>query len=143
MKDEKGVAMVIALIILLVLTLIGFSSVSTTIFESNISGNERTGTDAFYVAEAGLQVGFNQLPNTAAIPVTTLGEASYWSGSVKDKGTPKALTGGGLYLKPGYDQNYSFRVYGINTSGESFRAMKEVDSKVSYGPFTAGTSYNN
>lgn len=142
MKDEKGIAMVVALLILLVLTLIGFSSINTSIFESSISGNERVSTDAFYAAEAGLHVGFNQLPNTAAFS-QTLGDASYWSGSMRDKGSPKALTGGGLYLKPGYDQNYSFRVFGVNTSGDSFGSVKEVDSKISYGPFTAGTSYNN
>jgi type II secretory pathway pseudopilin PulG len=143
MKDEKGIAMVVALVILLVLTLIGFSSISTSTFESSISGNERTGTDAFYAAEAGLQRGFNQLPVTTAIPVTALGDTSYWSGSVKDKTSPKPLTAGGLFQKSGYDVAFSFRIYGINASGDSFGAMKEVDSKVCYGPFSSGTSYNN
>jgi Tfp pilus assembly protein PilX len=142
-KDERGIAMVVALVILLVLTLIGFSSINTSTFESSISGNERTGTDAFYAAEAGLQVGFNQLPDITAVPVTALGDASYWSGSIKDKAAPKDLTAGGLYQKPGFDVSFSFRIYGVTTSGESFGAKKEVDSKASYGPFSAGTSYNN
>lgn len=142
-KDERGVAMVVALVVLLVLTLIGFSSINTTTFESNISGNERSGTDAFYAAEAGLQVGFNQLPNTAAIAATALGDASYWSGTTKDKAAPKALTAGGLYKKEGYDVSFSFRTYGVNAAGDSGGAVKEVDSKVSYGPFSSGTSYNN
>ena len=142
-RDEKGIAMVVALVILLVLTLIGFSSINTTTFESNIAGNERSGTDAFYAAEAGLQVGLNQIPSVAPISVTALKDASYWSGSIKDKSSPKSLVAGKSFPYPGYDQSFSFRIYGVTTSGQSFGAMKEVDSKVSYGPFSAGTSYNN
>jgi Tfp pilus assembly protein PilX len=48
---------------LLVLTLIGISSINTTTFETSISGNERMGTDAFYAAEAGIQVAINQVPD--------------------------------------------------------------------------------
>jgi hypothetical protein len=136
-------AMVVALVILLVLTLIGFSSISTTTFESNIAGNERLGADAFYAAEGCLQMGFNRLPDTTAFNVSALGDASCWSGSIKDKASPKPLTAGGLFKNPGYDQSYSFRVYGVDASGDSFGSLKEVESKVRYGPFSSGTSYNN
>ena len=74
---QDGVALVIALLMLLILTLIGISSITTTTFESSISGNERVKTDAFYAAEAGIQVGLNQLPdNTQAIAKTKLKEDS-------------------------------------------------------------------
>jgi Tfp pilus assembly protein PilX len=142
-RDEKGIAMVVALVILLVLTLIGFSSINTTTFESNIAGNERFGANAFYAAEGCLQMGFNRLPDVAAFNVSTLGDASCWSGSIKDKASPKPLTAGGLFKNQGYDQSYSFRVYGVNASAESSGSVKEVDSKVRYGPFSSGTSYNN
>jgi hypothetical protein len=130
-------------VILLVLTLIGFSAINTTTFESNIAGNERLGTDAFYAAEGCLQMGYNQLPDTAAFSESALGDASCWSGSIKDQSSPKPLVAGKLYPLEGFDQDYSFRVYGVKASGESFGAKKEIDSKVSYGPFSSGTSYNN
>jgi Tfp pilus assembly protein PilX len=37
-EDQKGVALIVALIILLVLTLIGMSAISSTFFETKISG---------------------------------------------------------------------------------------------------------
>ncbi len=142
-RDEKGIAMVVALIILLVLTLIGFSSINTSTFESNIAGNERLGTEAFYAAEGCLQIGFNQLPDTKAFSKSALGDASCWSGSIKDKSSPKPLPAGKIYQPPGSDERFSCRIYSVNTSAESFGAKKEIDSKVAYGPFSAGTSYNN
>ena len=53
--DEKGIAFVIALIMLLVLTLIGISSVSMTTYEANIAGNERVYNLAFYAADGGVE----------------------------------------------------------------------------------------
>jgi hypothetical protein len=141
--DEKGIAMVVALIILLVLTLIGFSSINTSTFESNIAGNERLGTEAFYAAEGCLQIAFNQLPDTKAFSESALGDASCWSGSIKDKSSPKPLVAGKIYHTPGNDERFSSRIYRVNASAESFGAVKEIESKVAHGPFSAGTSYNN
>jgi len=54
LKNQKGVSLVIALIILLVLTLIGISAISTTTYETNIAGNERLYNRAFYTSDAGV-----------------------------------------------------------------------------------------
>ena len=104
LREEKGVALVIALLMMLVLTLIGISSIGTTNFETNISGNERVRTDAFYAAEAGIQVAINQVPdNTNPIPKTKIKEDSYyWSGGAKDEGSPKSLMSLGLHPKAGF-----------------------------------------
>jgi hypothetical protein len=143
LRNENGVALVIALIMLLILTFIGISAISTTTFETNIAGNERVGTDAFYASEAIFQVGLNQLPDTKPMPRTKIGEDSYgWSGSPKDRGSPKELAPLGLYTKSGYDSSWAFTRYQINATGESFLATKEVEAQVSYGPFSAGTQYN-
>ncbi len=52
--NQKGVSLVIALMILLVLTLIGISAISTTNFETNIAGNERLYNRAFYTSDSGI-----------------------------------------------------------------------------------------
>jgi len=141
--DQKGVALIVALIMLLVLTLIGTSSISSTFFESKISGNERVGTKAFYAANAGIQVGLNQLPDTKLIPVTTIGtDSSCWSGSLTDKSFPKELKNLGPTFKPGYESVWGFNRYQVNASGESFKAMKEIEVQTRYGPFKGGTEYN-
>ena len=142
LRNKNGVALVIALIMLLILTFIGISAISTTTFETNITGNERVGTDAFYASEAIFQIGLNQLPDTKPMPRTKIGEVSYgWSGSPKDKDSPKSLTPFGSSPKAGYDSSWAFNRYQINATGESFGALKEVEAQVSYGPFPAGTQY--
>ena len=148
LDSEKGVALVVALIMLLILTFIGISAISTTTYEANITGNERVGTVAFYASEAIFQVGLRQLDapdsgdKTKPIPRTKIGADSYgWSGSPKDKGSPKNLVSFGLYPKPGYDSSWAFNRYQINATGESLGTMKEVEAQVSYGPLPAGTQY--
>ena len=143
LRNKNGVALVIALIILLLLTFVGISAISTTTFETNIAGNERVGTDAFYASEAIFQVGLNQLPDTKPMPRTKIGEDSYgWSGSPENKGSPRELASKGLYNRGGYDSSWEFKRYQINATGQSFSATKEVEAQVSYGPFSAGTQYN-
>ena len=143
-KNQEGVALVIALIILLVLTLIGISSISTTVYEASISGNERVGTAAFYASDAGIQHGVNKLPDTSPIPSTALGsESYYWSGSPGDKNSPTSSMALGKHLRAGFDTNWEFKRFQINASGESYSAIKEIEVQVSYGPTGAGTTYNN
>jgi len=140
--NERGTVFVIALLMLLLLTLIAISSLSTTTFEANISGNERVGTDAFYVSEAGVQVAISKVPDTAPIPKTLLKDDSYyWSGGPNDKESPKSFDNLGLYHMAGYDSSWSFKRFRANTSGESFGAVKEVEVQISYGPFGHGTTY--
>lgn len=50
-KDQSGTALVIALIMIVVLTLIGLASTFSSTFEISLSGNKRLSTDAFYNAE--------------------------------------------------------------------------------------------
>jgi len=152
LKNKNGVALVIALIMLLILTFIGISAISTTTFETNITGNERVGTDAFYASEAIFQVALKQLDDPDFTRKTKpidfrkqtggqIGENSYgWTGSPKDK-DPKNLLSFGSYPKAGYDSSWAFNRYQINATGESFGAMKEVEAQVSYGPFPVGTQY--
>ena len=55
LDNQSGAALVIALIMIIVLTLIGLASTFTSIFEIKLSGNKRGSTDAFYTADGGAQ----------------------------------------------------------------------------------------
>jgi len=55
-KDQSGVALVLALVMIVILTLIGLASTYTSNFELKLSGNKRGTTDAFYAADSGVQV---------------------------------------------------------------------------------------
>ena len=54
LKTQSGAALVVALIMLVVITLIALASSYTSIFEIKISGNKRGATNAFYAADAGV-----------------------------------------------------------------------------------------
>ena len=56
LHDQSGTVLVIALLIMIVLTLIGLAAFSTGTLELMLSGNKRGSTDAFYAADAGIQV---------------------------------------------------------------------------------------
>jgi hypothetical protein len=62
-KDQSGVALVIALTMIVVLTLIGLASTYTSTFEVKLSGNKRGTTDAFYAADSGVQIVVTNIRN--------------------------------------------------------------------------------
>jgi len=55
MNDQKGVAFVVALIMLLVLTFVGFAAINLTSYESRIAGNERVYNNAFYASDGAVE----------------------------------------------------------------------------------------
>lgn len=100
LQDCKGVSLVIALIILLVLTLLGISAISTTTFETNIAGNERLYNRAFCTADAGVDYFGSTASSLIALPTSTgvvnlsLGGDGdnfvvNWARSLTDLGPPK------------------------------------------------------
>jgi len=56
-RNEEGVVLVLCLITLVVLTLIGIATTTTSRLEVEISGNDKTAKEAFYAAEMALTVG--------------------------------------------------------------------------------------
>jgi Tfp pilus assembly protein PilX len=140
-RDQRGVALVIALVLLLVLTLLGISSMSSTFFETKISGDERFGNAAFYASRGGVEVGIRRLPNVAAYSGSTGSDQAYRSGRMIDA-TPKPSVDLGPMVRPGFETTWEFRRFQVNAVGESFAATRETEVQVSYGPSPAGTQYN-
>ena len=62
-RNESGVALVMALLMMVVLTLIGLASTYTSTFEIKLSGNKRGSTNAFYSADSGVQVVVSNIEN--------------------------------------------------------------------------------
>ena len=58
---EKGNAMVIALLVLMVMTSVGVAYVAVTKSEKQIAGNSMTATQAMYAAEAGIAEGLHRM----------------------------------------------------------------------------------
>ncbi len=55
-KDEKGAALLTAVMLLVILTIIGMASVNTTLFEQDIAHNESCYRQGFYKADGGISV---------------------------------------------------------------------------------------
>ena len=74
LKEQSGAALVIALIMMVVLTLIGVASTFTSIFETKLSGIKRESTAAYYAADAAAQAVFNNnanfQPQPSDVPIT-------------------------------------------------------------------------
>lgn len=123
LKKQSGTALVIALIMMVVITLIALASSYTSIFEIGISGNKRGKTNAFFVADGcinglassaatfNLDSDFVLLPsNTASVysnPTTSCGSGSI-TAFLNQTGAPR---GGGW----GGGTNYAY--YAINCTG--------------------------
>ena len=56
LKNESGTALVIALIMIIVMTLIVLASSFTSMFEIKLAGTKRGSTSAFFAADSGVQV---------------------------------------------------------------------------------------
>lgn len=74
LKEQSGAALVIALMMMVVLTLIGLASTLTSIFEAKLSGIKRESTAAYYATDAAAQAVFNNdanfQPNPSDVPIT-------------------------------------------------------------------------
>jgi len=68
LKDESGVALVTGLVILVLLTAIGTYAINMTEIDQSLSANLKTSKQAFYVADAGIEWGRQQVRASTAIP---------------------------------------------------------------------------
>jgi PilX N-terminal len=134
LQNEKGVILVIALLLLLVLTFIGISSINTTSFDNIISGNERLSNAAFYASEAGIGVGITRIPLADPIPNTEIGDDTFYSANINYLGQ---------VIRPGMDSGWVYRRYQVMATGVSMGATKQVEVQVRYGPVPSGPGYNN
>lgn len=130
--NQHGIALLVALMVLFVLTLIGISAITTTTFENKISGNERVGNNAFYAAEAGIEVGFNRLPAVLSFS-GSVGDANYQSGTLSDA-TPQPLLYLGKTVLPEGEsiESNEAELFQINATGTYLGARKGAEAHVRY-----------
>ncbi|MFQ5881712.1 MAG: pilus assembly PilX N-terminal domain-containing protein [Candidatus Methylomirabilales bacterium] len=74
LRDEKGTALVLALMVIAVLSLLGTTMLTMSLTETNISLNERDVLQAFFHAEAGVEEAKMRLSPTAATGQITVGK---------------------------------------------------------------------
>lgn len=78
-RSQKGVILVVSLVILLVVTLIATTNMETSILEERMAGNIQDYNVAFQAAEASMEVAENWLSNQVVLPTTsTDGSTTVW-----------------------------------------------------------------
>jgi len=101
LKDQSGAALVIALIIMVVLTVIALASSFTSIFEIKLSGNKRGMTDAFYTADGGVQAVLPNIANFNASTYTLIADSSTLPQSLLSESIDSNFSASTLSLPPG------------------------------------------
>ena len=135
--NERGSALVITLMLLLILTAIGIYAVSISTTEMTIALHSRVGTATLNSAESGASYGIDQVPNvfTTAYSAALADLSSY---SVTSRAT------GTMTLKPGFGSNFRFADFEVTSQGQApsqFVATRAVQIVVNYGPVPVGTMY--
>lgn len=88
MTGNRGSALVISLIILLVMTLIGITSMNTSIMEERMAGNMHNRNLAFQAAESALRKGEAWIAAQTTLPdVSTDGSSGIWDVAAADPDT--------------------------------------------------------
>jgi len=141
---QHGAALVIAILILLVLTVIGIYAVSTSIFETKISGFEREFKEAFYTADSGNPTGIVLIKTIIKELPATLSELPEpWNdsdvideclfsntGDCADPKYPEIFTDGRDTDEPGVDPDIDSAEDGITLPDGNLGLPSRVQLKV-------------
>lgn len=65
---QNGAILVVGLVLLLILTMLGISTMSTASLELNMAGNDQFSENAFQLAESGIDVTLQQINNGGGVP---------------------------------------------------------------------------
>ena len=145
LADQRGSALVITMLLLIILTAIGIYAVSISTTEMGISLNSRLGAVTRYVAESGAFFGIEQIPVTFSAGGGEVTQTLTVGTNMSASYTVSSAVVGPLSIEPGYGVNYRFTNFSVTSSVSTpptgFTAGSRVDASVSYGPIPSGTGY--
>jgi hypothetical protein len=135
LRGEEGSALVIAMVLLVILTIIGIYAIQISTSEFGMATLTKMGKISMDAAEAGAYAGIDALP-----VMTVVTGASLPNGATYD------YTASSIGSEPmtGFDTNWAqavFNVRGVGHPPSVWTGQKMVDAGVAYGPVPAGTGY--
>lgn len=132
---KEGSALVIAMLLLVILTVIGIYAIRVSTSEFGMATHTKMGKIARDAADAGAYAGIDALP-----VMTAVAGASLPNGATYDH----AATSIGSEPMAGFDTNWAQAVFNVRGTGHpppAWSGRKTVDAGVGYGPVPAGTGY--
>jgi len=137
-RNERGNAMIITLLLLIILTALGIYAVSISTTEMSMSFQWKSGITGFNAAESGIYRAYDNVG-------PTLGETTWsFSGSLPNGATYSAAGElKSMNVAPGYGGNYRLAGYEVNATGAAAGStvQKQLQAVVEYGPMPVGTMY--
>ena len=137
LSNERGSALIITLMLLLILTAIGIYAISISTTEMSIALQSKAGTALLNSADSGANFGIDQIPTVYTDNV--IRSLMDQSGYVMTSRATGAMT-----LKPGFGSNFRFADFEVTSRGTpppQFAGQRTVQAVVNYGPVPVGTMY--
>lgn len=135
LSGERGTALVIAMLLLVVLTVLGVYAVSISTSELEMANYTRAGRSALNASEAGAYFGIDTLPVMTTATGIALPNAATYDITTTTIETEEI---------PGYDTGWVRAVFNVRSTGRpsgAYTGMRIIDAGASYGPVPAGTGY--
>ncbi len=156
LRADRGIVLVLALLVMLVLSVLGSAFLFLSGTETMISRNSTVVTQAFYAAEAGVETALNQIPTTDAIAsaVDPNGNIVFQTGQLQmglppPPPPPIGVLGASPSPPVGYNlASFSFNMYRIDVSGAVLwpsglpRSIVALEVGTTLGAPLAATGYN-
>ena len=141
-NNEKGSALVLALLILVLLTLMGISATNTSTVEIQMAGGEKFYEMAFYSAESGWQRGLNWLDNQFPGVTQNLAWDNETNTFIQVLGDYEEIEADGIPLANDNNTEYRVKVQFVGTApvagyGTSYRRFNYRVNSVGIGPGNA------
>jgi hypothetical protein len=136
--NDRGSALVVALLVLVLLTLMGISATTTSTIEVQMAGNEKFHDMAFYAAESGWQTSLNWLDRQFPGVTQNLG----WDWEEENFVVENYNTPDRIVLAEDNDTEYSVKIEFVGTRavpgyGTNFRRFNYRVNSVGFGPGNA------
>jgi type IV pilus assembly protein PilX len=122
---QRGAALVVGMILLLILTVLGVSGMNSSVFGLTMASNAQFFQNAFQAAETGIDIAIDQRNYTtltpAILPVTPLGDGTYNTTATVtfQQNTPVPDRGFSLGVNTGMVQAFHFDVVATGTAPEN------------------------
>lgn len=137
-RNERGNAMIITLMLLIILTALGIYAVSISTTEMAMSFQWKSGTVGFNAAESGIYRAFDNVGPTLGSNTWSFGGSLPNGATFTAAGELKSMN-----LAPGNAGNLRLAGYEINSTGAASGSaiQRRLQAVVEYGPMPVGTMY--
>lgn len=147
-KDQRGAVLLVALVLLLVTTFVGFSTMETSNLESKMATTREIKEQTFQAAEASIEFALDDLPMISAAYVEGLKTTPTWPTDTYSFDDPDIAGGVRVeFLGTAKSMGYSIRkgasgvaTYFYEVRGDANRANTNISSVHTQGIYVEGPS---